>query len=1344
MNDCSKIITVKAAGIESLVNASHRRKDGKHTNLKRFKELKLHSVCRSSYLREVNIKNAQAERSKSIAQARKRQKVGREFDFSSSCFFCGNNIYQTEIYKKIKNQLTVDNILEQLKMYEKTEKNKNILSRLCTLKDKNNEFYNNETVYYHGKCMKTFYAYNVSKIVGRPCSDIYSNLTHFIINYITDHCDECQFSMKFLIEEYRKSNEMLETPRLDRIEDLLKKHFESEIIIHSTKNDKLICFQRTMGKVIEDKWYADRENNEKKERKRIVDLAANIILQDIRASVFDIDTYKSPSTFLDDVEKDVPESLKLFLDILIKSHKHTPKNGSWDKYDKKICAIGHIIISAVRPRSFISPLLLGLSTMIHSKYVAKNLIDALHNISLIESYSETERFEKSIVNDPEKFTLIDRPFIQFVSDNADHNTATIDGKKTWHCMGNIMCVTPGSSVQSNNKSYRLKKNALPSNNTEIVGYIPLAHYQTGKKYCLDNIIVSNINLLYENTCNDILKPLDLIWLYGKHSAPQKTANWHGFMNSYHTLNKDYSTSKIIPLPFVNSNPSDYETIVTTLIFERKKATENGQKICFVTFDLPLYKKACEILASVDKCNDPHNLQNVIARLGGFHLLMSFLGSIGYIMEGSGLLETFSQIYATLSAGKALLGHAFSRAVRGHILTLAALGKIIFENIDLTESEQDFLNKTLSKLGTVDFETFFNSPDLIKIHEKCTDCLKNFEKKGPTAKLWLQYMRMISLVLQFIDAERSGNFKQHLQIVQEMIPIFFAAGRHLYAKYSILYLQNMRQLNTIMDVFEYDNFVNKGYFTIRRSDRFWSGVWSDMTIEQVLMRSIKCMGGLTHGRGLTEKTIMNWILSRVVVMEVCSSIESYCNVQFSTSEQHVDNRISRISRDYNDLLKLNEFFKEYPPFLDTDFIISIVTGVKGHSSVNCFEVGKKLMDDTAGKIFTKITYKKSTKIKNLMANSTIKNLNNEDISISSLQILQRLTLNITNKDDMKEFVKYELTPTPLSLFNGNEMRKTTKSDFYTNFKSLSGVETKGSCTHVVDGGFFLHKVVWDVNDDVKSIISKYVQFACNHYEKNSFIIFDGYPEDDTLTTKSVERSRRKMKNIGRDVIFQENTKINMKPNQFLSSEKNKSRLIMMISQKLNEAGFRTKIAVEDADALIVNTAIHEARNDREKSIIIVGQDIDLLVIFYQLAYSSTNLSNIYFRKDGKAADPPEYFNNKSFKNENLQSIVGFLHAFTGCDTTSAFYKKGKTKLMNAEEPEKLVELAAVFNKPNATRKELENSAYKLICSLYSNKAEKLIFEKSTTFSLNDLRYLHYTKGQKKKIFLRNFATNRRSS
>lgn len=65
----------------------------------------------------------------------------------------------------------------------------------------------------------------------------------------------------------------------------------------------------------------------------------------------------------------------------------------------------------------------------------------------------------------------------------------------------------------------------------------------------------------------------------------------------------------------------------------------------------------------------------------------------------------------------------------------------------------------------------------------------------------------------------------------------------YAKSSRLYLQQMEDLEKSMPTEEYTLFAEKGYFTIHRCDSFWSGNFSDQTIEQCLMRTLKTSGGL---------------------------------------------------------------------------------------------------------------------------------------------------------------------------------------------------------------------------------------------------------------------------------------------------------------------------------------------------------------------------------------------------------------------------------------------------------------------------------------------------------------------
>ena len=97
-----------------------------------------------------------------------------------------------------------------------------------------------------------------------------------------------------------------------------------------------------------------------------------------------------------------------------------------------------------------------------------------------------------------------------------------------------------------------------------------------------------------------------------------------------------------------------------------------------------------------------------------------------------------------------------------------------------------------------------------------------------ALLWLQYMSMNDLMKKFFHAERLGDWKLHLQCLQEMLPYFAACGHNNYAKSVWLYLQQMSTLEKNNPTV-YHDFIN-GYHVIRRSERVWSGLSPDLVIE----------------------------------------------------------------------------------------------------------------------------------------------------------------------------------------------------------------------------------------------------------------------------------------------------------------------------------------------------------------------------------------------------------------------------------------------------------------------------------------------------------------------------------
>jgi len=69
---------------------------------------------------------------------------------------------------------------------------------------------------------------------------------------------------------------------------------------------------------------------------------------------------------------------------------------------------------------------------------------------------------------------------------------------------------------------------------------------------------------------------------------------------------------------------------------------------------------------------------------------------------------------------------------------------------------------------------------------------------------------------------------------KMLSLFAATGHSSYAKSGRLYLQMMLQLPDKYPLV-YDQLSN-GFHAVRRSNRYWAGLSTDLTIEQVLMRA----------------------------------------------------------------------------------------------------------------------------------------------------------------------------------------------------------------------------------------------------------------------------------------------------------------------------------------------------------------------------------------------------------------------------------------------------------------------------------------------------------------------------
>ena len=266
-------------------------------------------------------------------------------------------------------------------------------------------------------------------------------------------------------------------------------------------------------------------------------------------------------------------------------------------------------------------------------------------------------------------------------------------------------------------------------------------------------------------------------------------------------------ASVMFLPIIDMNPSDSTCIYSTLMFVSEHAQRHGATP-ILTFDQPLWWKALMIIESEPEKSD---LRGIVLRLGGFHTQMSFLGSIGHLMDSSGLQE---MLYAPNAVVHMLSGKAIARAVRGHFIVDAALNVLMLHsgfNASMPcqpmsySSDADVEAPTKNKdvdealtlyeklmAGEISAEEVCSSNVLERIKDSLKNHSDSVKDSSRTSALWVQYMYMID---KFIRAERTGNWELHLQAIQDMLPYMAVSGHNSYTKSAMLYLQQMSNLKT---------------------------------------------------------------------------------------------------------------------------------------------------------------------------------------------------------------------------------------------------------------------------------------------------------------------------------------------------------------------------------------------------------------------------------------------------------------------------------------------------------------------------------------------------------------------
>ena len=638
----SKLEIVREKGIQNIIRISlEMRKDGFHEKIAGKATLVVHSCCRLNYIRvDIDLsENKKRKLEDPIANIPEGREEINEFNFEKQCVVCFKNIHgyrdfsiisSDKMKQKVVNLISDDVTLnQQLRAI--------VMNKL--LCDDNSDL---PFKYHRKSCMIKVSTKKISMKETEQENNI-KNSMEVIFNHIDDN-EENIFHIQDL-KEVLESQDMF-IPADSTIWIKLKNHYQEDIIINTKCGTRSYCCLSRKGYEILSNSYSEDKKDEDVNY-QLIDKVVQILLKEIKEHASDFKEYPASDIMFEKV-RDIPLTLKYFLEKLFLNEYKKRKNLEY--FETTTISIAHAIMFAAYPRLILSPLHISVGVTLHRKFGSKELIDMCNTLGFCCSYKEVRNYETSAAMQGE-VCVRDGAFIQFVYDNADWNVETLDGQGTFHSMGGCKIITPAS--------YVLPKKPIPRLTTvseeEITAQskIEIKNYQHAamegfKYFCLPTRCPGlDLQFSYASKINSY-------WMLQKYLKPTFEKGWNGFMEELTSSNTNYEISVIDFLPFIHASPSDYNTIFTTINQAVTEARRLNMKTCIVTFDQPLYFKARDIVGVSFYCGDIL----VVIRLGGFHKVLSLLGSIAFPMKDSGLTEVLLSMYKENTIKMILTGHQY--------------------------------------------------------------------------------------------------------------------------------------------------------------------------------------------------------------------------------------------------------------------------------------------------------------------------------------------------------------------------------------------------------------------------------------------------------------------------------------------------------------------------------------------------------------------------------------------------------------------------------------------------------------------------------------------------------------
>ena len=664
-------------------------------------------------------------------------------------------------------------------------------------------------------------------------------------------------------------------------------------------------------------------------------------------------------------------------------------------------------------------------------------------------------------------------------------------------------------------------------------------------------------------------------------------------------------------------------------------------------------------------------------LGGLHIEMAMLSMLGKWLEGSGWSGALVEAnIATSGRAEAMLSASHVKRTRyAHQVTVASLHVLqhtAYHNYCTTLEESEIPLNYTAWCGVK-------------------------AQQHPQFYYWSIVMELQLLMNMYIQSLREGNFNLYIDTLNELVPWFFALNHVHYARWLPVHIRDMVALKN-MHPSVHDEF-QKGNFVVQRSTHAFSCMALDQSHEQ----SKKCIKGDGGVVGLTEDpaALRRWMLAGPEIARVVSEFEESMDDGKVVTRHHeqTPHHQAAFAKDVNSLLAT--FSELGNPFLEcSEELLTLDTkAIMNESAVKSILSAKQLGIQQHEAFVTDRIINSKLPITDTLTRNNLVLFHNQSDKKSSKSLFKTTTLKKdcqlfsrlyiacqSRESDLEQFFAHENQPVPPSLSCSGRLRIGTKSDLLSCLEAL-GTDVAcdylaGVTARIIDGAAI-------VNMRKPKLVRT---FTFGEYADNNLIPFlksqlvDVERLDvvwDRYLPNSLKQQARMVRGEGSRRRVLDNTIIPTNWSGFLHNNANKKELFCFLSDKITKINVHNKEIYtthldkvlsaniahnelkdeiepcnhEEADTRMLLHGAHAARHGHRK-VVLRTVDTDVLVLAIA-QMNNLQLSELWL----------EFGVGKSYRvipahsiaikiGSEKASALPFFHAFTGCDTTSAFASRGK--------------------------------------------------------------------------------------